>query len=125
MIRGVGLFYCHGTTMGGNPVACAAGEVLLKKIKSPAFLKQVNKKSEYIMKSIKKMKSYNIKEVRGTGLLIGVEVKDKGDAIVEEALKQGLIIGSAGMNVIRITPPLTITKAEMDKGLEVLKKVLG
>ncbi|MEI7640132.1 MAG: aspartate aminotransferase family protein [bacterium] len=115
----------HGTTMGGNPVACAAGEVLLKKIKSPAFLKQVNKKSEYIMKSIKKMKSYNIKEVRGTGLLIGVEVKDKGDAIVAEALKQGLIIGSAGMNVIRITPPLTITKAEMDKGLEVLKKVLG
>ena len=88
-------------------------------------LKQVNKKSEYIMKSIKKMKSYNIKEVRGTGLLIGVEVKDKGDAIVAEALKQGLIIGSAGMNVIRITPPLTITKAEMDKGLEVLKKVLG
>ena len=115
----------HGTTMGGNPAACAAGLVVLKTVLKPAFLKEVYSKGEYIIKQIKKWKNPKIQEIRGTGLLIGLQLKEGAADIVAAALKAGLIINVTGKETIRLEPPLNIKKTEIDKGLAILKKIMA
>ena len=115
----------HGTTMGGNPVACAAGLVVLKTVLKPKFLKDVREKGEYIISQIMKWKNPRILEIRGTGLLIGLQLEKGAADVVSAALKAGLIINVTGTETIRIEPPLNIKKADIDKGLAILKKVLA
>lgn len=115
----------HGTTMGGNPVACAAGLVVLKTVLKPAFLKEVREKGAYIVSQIKKWNNPKILEIRGTGLLIGLQLEKGAADIVKAALKTGLIINVTGTETIRIEPPLNIKKTEIDKGLAILKKVMA
>jgi acetylornithine/N-succinyldiaminopimelate aminotransferase len=115
----------HGTTMGGNPLACAAGRVVVSTVLKPKFLADVRKKGAYIISKIKKWKNPKITEIRGTGLLIGLQLKEGAAAIVAAALKAGLVINVTGSETIRIEPPLNIKKAEIDKALEILKKVMA
>ena len=115
----------HGTTMGGNPVACAAGLVVLKTVLKPAFLKEVREKGAYIISQIKKWHNPKIQEIRGAGLLIGLQLEKGAAEIVSAALKAGLIINVTGTETIRIEPPLNIKIADIDKGLAILKKVMA
>ncbi len=115
----------HGTTMGGNPVACAAGLVVLKTVLKPKFLHEVREKGDYIIAQVKKWKNPRILEIRGTGLLIGLQLEKGAAEVVTAALKAGLIINVTGTETIRIEPPLNIKKADIDKGLAILKKVLA
>jgi acetylornithine/N-succinyldiaminopimelate aminotransferase len=114
----------HGTTMGGNLVACAAGNAVFKRISGGKFLKSVREKGAYFMKKLKEIKSPMIREIRGRGLLIGVEIKGEAGPVVEKALAAGLIINNPKPNVIRIVPPLIITKKQIDKGVGILKNIL-
>jgi acetylornithine/N-succinyldiaminopimelate aminotransferase len=114
----------HGTTMGGNPLACAAGEVVFKTVMKPAFLKDVRKKGGYIISTVKKWNNPRILEVRGAGLLIGLQLKEGVSEVVVRALKEGLIINGTGHETVRIEPPLNIPMPALKKGLDILKKVI-
>lgn len=115
----------HGTTMGGNPAACAAGLVVLKTVFKPDFLKEVQEKGNYIISEIKKWNNPKILEIRGLGLLIGLQLKEGAADVLVAALKAGLIINVTGTETIRIEPPLNVKKSEIDKALAILKKVMA
>lgn len=114
----------HGSTYGGNPLVCAAANEVLEQVGQYGFLDNVAKKGEYIKDVISSWNLPNIIEIRGKGLMIGIEIKGSVKTIQQEALNQGLLLLSAGGNTIRILPPLTINKAEIDEGLAILKQVL-
>jgi acetylornithine/N-succinyldiaminopimelate aminotransferase len=114
----------HGTTMGGNLVACAAGNALFEKISAKSMQKSVKEKGAYLAKKLIEIKSPKIKEVRGAGLLIGIELNEKAAPYVDKALKKGLIINSPKPNVIRLVPPLVITKTQIDKAVEIIREIL-
>lgn len=116
----------HGTTFGGNHLACAAASFVLTRIKNPSFLNHVNELSDYFFKELNNFKdnSNKIKEVRGLGLHIGIELNESGMHYVKSALKEGLIINCTANKVIRIMPPLTLSLESTHKGMQILKKVL-
>lgn len=112
----------HGSTFGGNPICCAGGLAVLKKINSEGFLGEVAKKGEYIREKLLKIPEVN--SVSGMGLMIGIELKTKSAAdIVKAALDKGLLLLTAKTRV-RLLPPLTITYEEIDKGLAILTELL-
>ena len=113
----------HGSTFGGNPLACAGGSVVLDKVTKPEFLAEVNKKAEYFRAKLSEIPE--VEGVDGLGLMIGVRLKTKkaGD-ICKACLENGLLILTAKTK-LRFLPPLTITYDEIDKGIEILKKLLA
>ena len=112
----------HGTTFGGNPVACAAAKEVLSRVTTPEFLAEVKAKGDYIKSELEKMG--NVKEVRGKGLMIGIVTeKDNAKEIAAKCVENGLLILTA-KNLLRLLPPLTITYDEINKGLGILKKVM-
>ncbi len=115
----------HGSTFGGNPVSAAAANYVLQTVNNDTFLSDITTKGEYIRKRISEFNSPIVKEVRGKGLMIGVQVTKDPHEIALAALDAGLIVLTAGKDVIRLLPPLTITEAEMETGLKILKKVLS
>jgi len=112
----------HGTTFGGNPVACAAALTVVNRL-TDDLLATVKEKGAYLKAEIEKMDG--VKEVSGRGMMLGVSLDHEKSArqLAEEALKRGLLILTAHEK-LRLLPPLTITKAEMDEGLKILKEVL-
>lgn len=113
----------HGSTFGGNPISCAGGNAVLKKVTAEGFLDEVKAKGEYIREKL--ITSPEVKSVSGMGLMIGIELKTKaaGD-IVKAALDKGLLLLTAKTKV-RLLPPLTISYEEIDKGLEILLGLLN
>lgn len=112
----------HGTTFGGNPVVLAGAIEILKRL-DDGFFKSVREKGEYIMKKVACFDG--VCAVRGMGLMIGIDLKDKkaGDVAIKCA-ENGLLILTAKQS-LRLLPPLSITYDGIDKGLEILKKTLG
>ncbi len=123
-----GKIFCigdHGTTMGGNPVACAAGNYLMGKINKKSFLAGVKSRSSYLAEKLKNVSSPLIKEVRGKGFIVGIEFKKNiGPAVTAQALKRGLILNCPKPNIIRIVPPLVIEKKDIDRAAEIFEKVM-
>lgn len=115
----------HGTTFGGNPAVCAGARVVMKKMTSPGFLDEVSEKGEYIRKTVSEWALPCVVDVRGLGLMIGIEVSVDHKATVARALGKGLMLLTAGKNVIRMLPPLTISYDEINEGLGILKSVLS
>lgn len=112
----------HGSTFGGNPVCCAGALYVLEKVCDKDFLKEVEKKGQYIRDKIKSMP--RVSNVRGMGLMIGFEVEGFGSKdIALRCLENGLLVLTA-KNAVRLLPPLNITYGEIDKGLDILEKVL-
>lgn len=113
----------HGSTFGGNPVACAGAVEILKRI-DEAFLDEVRQKGIYITDRVRKMPC--VTGVTGRGLMLGVSLKEglTSGQIVKEALEAGLMLLTAKAKV-RMLPPLTISDEEINKGLDILEKVLS
>ncbi len=112
----------HGSTFGGNPISCAGGNAVLNKVTNPEFLREVMKKSEYFKKKLAEINE--VEGIDGLGLMIGIRLKTKNAAdVCKLCLDNGLLILTAKTK-LRFLPPLTITYEEIDKGLEILKKVL-
>jgi acetylornithine/N-succinyldiaminopimelate aminotransferase len=120
----------HGSTFGGNPLAAAAGLVILETVNNPAFLKEIIRKGEKIKTGIDSWRHPKVKEIRGRGLMIGVDITVDAWPVLEKAIARadaktpGLLILSAGPKTLRFLPPYTISDAEIDQGLEILKEIL-
>jgi acetylornithine/N-succinyldiaminopimelate aminotransferase len=114
----------HGSTFGGNPLAAAAGLVVLQTVTEPKFLKEIARKGERFASTIGAWHHPKVKEYRGRGLMIGVDITADAWTVLEMALLHGLLLLSAGPNTLRFLPPYTIRDGEIDKGLDILRKIL-
>lgn len=114
----------HGSTYGGNPLVCAVANEILNQVTEEGFIDKVKEKGIYIKEKIKEWDCKDIVEIRGKGLLIGIQVNGDVKQLQNKALEKGLLILSAGGNTIRFLPPLVITTDEIDKGLTILKEIL-
>ena len=112
----------HGSTFGGNPIACAGGLAVLERVTSEGFLEDVERKAEFIKTELAKCSE--VTSVSGLGLMIGISLKSKkaGD-VAKEALNRGLLILTAKEKV-RLLPPLTISDDEIMEGLKILMEIL-
>lgn len=115
----------HGSTFGGNPLAAAAGLVVLETVTNPLFLKEITRKGDLMQSTIRGWKHPKITEIRGCGLMIGADITVEAWPILEACLAQGLLVLSAGKNTLRFLPPYTINDAEIAEGLAILKAVLA
>ncbi|MGL5311825.1 MAG: aspartate aminotransferase family protein [Peptostreptococcaceae bacterium] len=111
----------HGSTFGGNPLAMSAAITVLNEIDKDEFYDEVCKKGKVITDYIKNLNKETITDVRGLGLMIGIETNLDISEVQKNALEKGLLVLTAGKNTIRLLPPLTISYDEIYKGLEVLK----
>ncbi|MDR3115475.1 MAG: acetylornithine/succinylornithine family transaminase [Treponema sp.] len=114
----------HGSTFGGNPLAAAAGLVVLETVQNPPFLSEIARKGERFRAVLGSWEHPKIREIRGKGLMIGADITTEAWPVLEGALAAGLLILSAGTKTLRFLPPYTIKDAEIDQGLELLKGVL-
>ncbi len=116
----------HGSTFGGNPLACAAANAVMDAM-TPDFLENVEKMGEYFKErllALQKKLPWFVKEVRGAGLILGMELTKEGRDVVNACLEEGAIINCTSGNVLRFVPPLIVTKSEIDEVMNVLERVL-
>ena len=112
----------HGTTFGGNPVACAGAKYILNCL-TDDFMNEVAEKGEYIRSKLAEIEE--VKSVTGLGLMLGIELKTKNAGeIAKKCSENGLLILTAKTK-LRMLPPLVITKEEIDKGIEILKNIIA
>ena len=112
----------HGTTFGGGPLACRAATVVFDEISKPSMLKHVKDSGDFLMNSIKALNSDKVVAVRGKGMLIGIELSVPVGPYLKFAQEKGFLMISAGDNVIRLAPPLVMTREEQESIVEVLAK---
>lgn len=118
----------HGGTFGGNPLACAAVYATLTTIKSEGLVDKVAEKGEYFKNELRKLQEKypdKVTDVRGCGLMLGMEIAGEGKPIVESCLANNVIVNCTAGNVIRIVPPLIISKEEIDIVVAALDKALA
>lgn len=116
----------HGSTFGGNPLASCAGTATVKVLSETDLIKKSIEQSQYILSNLEDLKDNRsfIKEIRGRGMLIGILIEGEAIELVKIALKEKLLLLSAGPNVIRLLPPLTVSKDEVDVFVQKFTKVL-
>jgi acetylornithine/N-succinyldiaminopimelate aminotransferase len=116
----------HGTTFGGNPVACAAGIAVLDIVLDPEFLRTLRMNAEYFFGCLNAMKQAFpvIKEVRGTGYMIGIDLEVESGPIVDKIYERGVLVNSTAHTVVRVLPPLIAGKPEIDAFISVFKECL-
>ena len=116
----------HASTFGGSPIACSAGLAVFEAIKKERLLSNTEKMSRYLVERLEELKAKKpvIKEVRGKGLMIGVELNIEGDAIVKDCFNKRLLINCAHGNVLRIMPGMIVTKKEIDHAIGMLEEVI-
>ena len=117
----------HGSTFGGNPLACAAADVVLATVGNEAFLKHVEEMGDYMKSRLEAIKAKFptlVKEVRGVGLILGMEINKPGRDIVNACLEKGRIINCTAGNVLRFVPPLIVEKEHIDEVCDILEAVL-
>lgn len=118
----------HGTTYGGNPLAAAAVCKVFEIFKKEGIVEHVQEMSPYFFEKLQMLSEKYpsvVKEVRGKGLLLGMEVSCPNGDIVKKAMEKGLVLLTAGSNVVRIAPPLIIKKEQIDECLCILDEILG
>ena len=116
----------HGSTFGGNPLAMSVGNAVLDQIFKKSFLNNVSKNSKYFHNELKKMQAQYpsiIKQVRGVGLLIGIQLHKDQKRFIEKLEKNKLLTIRAAENVVRILPPLNVKKSEIDLAIKIIRKV--
>lgn len=114
----------HASTFGGNPLACSAGIAVIETIKKYRLLERTKKLGNYLKKELQKRYPGVIKEVRGMGLMWGVELNKPGAEIVKKCMENGLLINCTHENVLRIMPAMTVTKRQLKMGLKILNNAL-
>lgn len=114
----------HGSTFGGNPLSCAAANAALEVIKEEGLPRQAEVKGAYLLDKLRRIESPNIREVRGLGLMVGIELKQKVTPYIKALQEKKIIALNAGLTVIRLLPPLVITYEQIDHLVKVLSEVL-
>ena len=116
----------HGSTFGGNPLAMAVGNTVMDIVSSKKFLKNVKNISKHFLSNLNRIKDKYpniIKEIRGRGLLIGIQLHTDQGKFIEKLMNNKLLTIRAAENVVRILPPLNVKKNEIDQALKIIKKV--
>ena len=121
----------HGSTFGGNPIAAAAGLVVLKTINTPGFLEEIRRKGEILTAALSAHPK--VKAIRGKGFIIGFDIEANAWPLLEAALSRaditknqcGLLLLSAGVNTIRLLPPFTLNDGEIEQGLSIISELLN
>jgi len=117
----------HGSTFGANPISCAGANVVVDTVGTDKFLASVNEKGKYITDKILAWDNLKteIKSIKGMGLMIGIQIGSSPKEYLGKAAEMGLLILSAGSDVVRLLPPLNITYAEIDEGLAILNQIFA
>lgn len=116
----------HGSTFGGNPLAMAVGNAVFDIISKKSFLKNIKNLSEYFFLNLNKIREKYpkiIKEIRGKGFLIGIQLHKDQINFINKLMDQKLLTIKAAENVVRILPPLNVKKNEIDQALKIIDKV--
>jgi acetylornithine/N-succinyldiaminopimelate aminotransferase len=114
----------HGTTFGGGPLVCAAANAVLDAFEEENILDNVNEVGQYFIDELKKLDKDVIADVRGVGLMVGLELTKPGAEYVDKLREAGFLINCTAGNVLRFVPPLTITKEEIDEFVKALDENL-
>jgi len=115
----------HGTTYGGNPLACATGLAVVREVSKPSFLQNVESMGHYFKKQLGYLAAKyteHVREVRGKGLMLGIEVTESAAELMRQGLKNQLLFNIAGGNTLRFVPPLIMAKNHIDEAFEKLTK---
>jgi len=117
----------HSTTYGGNPIACAAAAATIDILEQENLPEKARAQGEYLVSKLNQLRDDHaiIREVRGLGLMIGVEMRFEVTDIILRSLERGVLMLDAGRNVLRFLPPLVITRAHIDRAIEILDEVIG
>lgn len=117
----------HASTFGGNPLVCSAALASINTIVDDKLAENAQRMGKYLMQKLLSLKEKfsMIKDVRGRGLVIGVELGIEGKELVNQAIKSGLILNCIGTNVIRFVPPLIINESHVDEAMAIFEKVLS
>jgi len=117
----------HGSTFGGNPVACAAALAVLDALEKDHVLENATAIGEYLLAELRAIARDNdrIVEVRGQGMIIGVVLKQEARPVVDACLKERLLVNATAGNVLRLLPPLNLTREEADQGLAIIRRALS
>jgi len=115
----------HGSTFGGNPLACAAAIAAIDYMLENRLDEQAKDKGDYFVGKLKEHEFANVREVRHLGLMIGIELKEKSTPYISKLIEKGVLAMPAGATVLRLLPPLTISKEELDFVVEKLVEVLA
>ena len=114
----------HGSTFGGNPLSAAAAKTVLKTILEDGFLEEVERKGNLMQSLLKQIDSRDILDVRGMGLMIGIQVpQEKIADYMEEIMDRGVLVLKAGKDTIRLLPPLVITDEDLKEAAAIMKEV--
>ncbi len=116
----------HASTFGGSPIASSAAIATFEAIKKERLLSNTQKMGAYLVEKLNELKKRHsiIKEIRGKGLMIGVELTTEGAGIVEKCFKEKLLINCAHGNVLRLMPGMIVTKKQIDTAVSILDKIL-
>lgn len=117
----------HSSTFGGNPLSCAAGTATLQALTQDGLIDNAVKVGKIFMDGLEKLRQKHsvVREVRGKGLMIGIEMKFEVKDILLDAIKEGVLLLYSGRNILRLLPPLVITQDEINKVLEVLDRLFA
>nr|PZN55835.1 MAG: hypothetical protein DIU68_07605 [Chloroflexota bacterium] len=115
----------HGSTFGGGPLITTVAKHVLERVSQPEFLAHVSEVGEYLRERLEEINSPLVKEVRGRGLMIGLELTQDVSSIIEAGYEQGLLMVNAGPNVIRFVPPLVVQKEHVDQLVEKLAQIFS
>jgi len=116
----------HGSTFGGNPLAMAVGNAVMDIVSSKKFLNNIKKLSKYFFSNLNLLKKNYpkvIKDIRGKGYLIGIQLHKDQTKFIQKLMDKKLLTIRAAENVIRILPPLNVKKNELDQALKIINKV--
>lgn len=114
----------HGSTFGGNPLACAAASAALKYIRDHSLVERAAKLGDRLLEELRRIASPVVREVRGLGLMVGIELQSQSAPYIQALQERGVLALSAGPQVIRLLPPLVITEKDLDRVVSSVKEVL-
>jgi len=116
----------HASTFGGNPFVCAAAKYVIETLTTTGFFEAVTEKGDYLKTKLEALRKDHpaIKEVRGMGLIVGVQIDADLAVIVAKAMEKGLLLITAGSNAIRFVPPLVVSKKEIDQAVQIFAECL-
>ena len=117
----------HGSTQGGNPLACAAGVATMRALRDEGLIDRAAEVGAYFMKGLHELaaRGLPITEVRGRGLMLAIEVDGDAPAVVARAREGGVLLNATGPTTLRLVPPLTLTRAEVDEAIAALEQALA
>ena len=117
----------HGSTFAANPLICAVARVVLRRISDPAFLAGVQERGRYLGKRLEALRARHpvVQEVRGRGMIWGLELRVEAAPLVGRGYERGLIMTTAGDRVLRLLPPLVVSREEIDQAVDIIDEVLA